>query len=170
MNPCIFLDRDGVINVERGTYTWVIEDFKIIPGVVESLKKLKEAGFLLIVVTNQSGIGRGLFTKAEMEACHRYLMEQTGHILDDIYFSTVHPSRSESLLRKPDSLMFEKAIARYNIDPAISWMVGDNERDMTPASKLGIRTIFIGLPPDSVGSMHIAKDLRQASGIILENQ
>lgn len=170
MNPCVFLDRDGVLNVERGTYTWEIKYFEIIPGVTESLRKLKKSGYLLIVVTNQAGIGRGLFTKSEMEECHRYLSEQTLDMLDDIYYATVHPNFSDSLLRKPDSLMFEKAMARYRIDPGRSWMVGNDERDLIPARKLGIRTIFIGEPPTEDGDQITARDLSGATEIILGNQ
>ncbi|MBR9997663.1 MAG: HAD-IIIA family hydrolase [Cyclobacteriaceae bacterium] len=170
MNPCVFMDRDGVINVERGTYTWEVENFEIIPGVPESLRKLKKQGYLLIVVTNQAGVGRGLYTKSDMEECHRYLSDQTFDILDDIYYATSHPDHSNSLLRKPDSLMFEKAIARYRIDPGRSWMVGDTEGDLVPAKKLGIRTIYIGSMPDAGDDQLIAADLSQAAELIIKNQ
>jgi D-glycero-D-manno-heptose 1,7-bisphosphate phosphatase len=170
MNSCVFLDRDGVINVERGTYTWEVKNFEIIPGVTESLKKLKKAGYLLIVVTNQAGIGRGLYAKSDMEECHRYLSEHTVGILDDIYYATAHPDFSESLLRKPDSLMFEKAIARYRIDPGRSWMVGNSERDLIPARKLGIRTIFVGIPQEEGLTQIAAGNLVQAAEFILKNQ
>ena len=170
MNPCVFLDRDGVLNVERGTYTWEIKYFEIIPGVAESIRKLKKSGYLLIVVTNQAGIGRGLFTKSDMEECHRYLSDQTQNLLDDIYYATAHPNFSDSLLRKPDSLMFEKARAKYRIDPGQSWMVGNDERDLIPARKLGIRTIYIGEPQDVVKDQITVGNLNGASEIILENQ
>jgi D-glycero-D-manno-heptose 1,7-bisphosphate phosphatase len=170
MTSCVFLDRDGVLNVERGTYTWEVKNFEIIPGVAESLKKLKEAGYMLIVVTNQAGIGRGLYSRSDMEECHRYLSEQTRNILDDIYYATTHPDFSESLLRKPDSLMFEKAIARYRIDPGRSWMVGNSERDLIPAKKLGIKTIYIGNFRDVDQNQMVAGDLVQATEFILKNQ
>jgi len=170
MNPCVFLDRDGVLNVERGTYTWRIEDFEVIRGVNESLEKLKEKGFLNIVVTNQAGISRGIYTKSDMLRCNEYLLTQTGHRIDDIYYATAHPEYSESLLRKPDSLMFEKAITKYRIDPGRSWMVGNSERDLIPAMKLGIRTILVGEPANIPGNRYIAQNLLEASGIIIENQ
>jgi D-glycero-D-manno-heptose 1,7-bisphosphate phosphatase len=170
MNPCVFLDRDGVLNVERGTYTWKIEDFEIIDGVVESIKKLKDHGFLIIVVTNQAGITRGIYTKSDMKNCNDYLIKQTFNIIDDIYYATSHPDYSESLLRKPDSLMFEKAMAKYYIDPVASWMVGNSDRDLIPALKLGIRTIFVGKSKDDPGNRYFAADLREAAEIIIENQ
>jgi D-glycero-D-manno-heptose 1,7-bisphosphate phosphatase len=170
MNPCVFLDRDGVINAERGTYTWQLPDFEIIPGVVKALELLKKTGYLIVVVTNQSGVSKGLYTKKDMEACHVYMMKQTRHLIDDIYYATYHPEYSNSLLRKPDSLMFEKAIARHHIDPADSWMIGDNERDMIPADKLGIQTIFITRDPETSHYPLTAEGLYEAVQIILQNQ
>ncbi len=170
MNPCVFLDRDGVLNVERGTYTWKVEDFDIINGVVESIKKLKDHGFLIIVVTNQAGITRGIYTKSDMKKCNDYLMKLTFNKIDDIYYATSHPDYSESLLRKPDSLMFEKAMAKYYIDPAASWMVGNSDRDLIPALKLGIRTIFVGKSKNTPGNLYFAADLQKAAEIIIKNQ
>jgi len=169
MNPCIFLDRDGVINVERGTYTWKKEDFQIYPGVVKALKEIKKKGYLIIVVTNQSGISQGIYTKSDMKTCHNYMMQHTLHLIDDIYYATYHPDYSSSLMRKPESLMFEKAIAKYHIDPKRSWMIGDAERDLIPAHKLGIRTVFI--TQDSVAGKNqpIATGLPEAVRIILKN-
>ena len=143
MNKCIFLDRDGVINLERGDYTYHKEDFKILPGVVDSLKKLKEQGYLLIVVTNQAGISRGIYSRDQMYECHSILQQSCGHIIDDIYYCPYHPTLTESIARKPGTLMFERAIAKYNIDTQLSWMVGDRERDLIPAEKLGMKTILV---------------------------
>ncbi len=170
MDPCVFLDRDGVLNIERGTYTWKIDDFEIIRGVREALEDLKMNGFKLVVITNQAGITRGVFTKKDMQACHQYLMEQTGYLIDDIYYSMYHPDYSNSLLRKPGSLMFEKAIARHQIDPSGSWMVGNSERDLVPAAKLGMRTIFIGEKQDQIQAEYFAGDLKNAGDYIIANQ
>lgn len=167
MNKCVFLDRDGVINEERGTYTHTVEDFKIIPGVPEALQKLHDSGYLLVVVTNQAGITRGLFTREDMEACHNYMMEKTGQLIDKIYYASYYPDFSSSLLRKPDSLMFEKAMAKFDIDPEASWMVGNSERDLLPAIKLGIRTIFIGENPPEIKIDFKVKDLPEATQKII---
>jgi D-glycero-D-manno-heptose 1,7-bisphosphate phosphatase len=168
VNKCIFLDRDGVLNVERGTYTWKIEDFEIISGVKEALFDLKNADYKLVVVTNQAGISKGLFTKNEMDNCHEYLVSQTGNVIDDFYYSMYHTEYSNSLLRKPDSLMFEKAIAKYHIDPLVSWMIGNHERDLIPARKLGLKTIFIGEKTNTFQADFYTGDLRSAANHILK--
>ena len=144
MNRCVFLDRDGVLNQEDPNYTFDVAKFKIIPGVPEAIRILKGYGFLLIVVTNQSGISQGFYTIEQMKACHDYFQRQCDHAVDQFYFSPNHPTVTQSLMRKPDSLMFEKAIAKYDIEASKSWMVGDRGRDLIPARKLGIRTIQIG--------------------------
>jgi D-glycero-D-manno-heptose 1,7-bisphosphate phosphatase len=122
------------------------------------------------VVTNQAGITRGLFTEQDMQICHDHMMELTNHKIDDIYYSSYHPEFSNSLLRKPDSLMFEKAIAKYNIDTASSWMVGNSERDLTPAIKLGIRTIFIGENVPEIEIDYTAPNLIEAAKKIIAHQ
>jgi len=143
MNKCIFLDRDGVLNVERGDYTFLPEDFKIVDGVPEAIKTLKDAGYLLLVITNQAGITKGLFSREQMHQCHNILMEKTHFLIDKIYYSPYHPSFSESLSRKPDTLMVEKAIAKYNIDPKVSWFIGDRCRDIVCGQKMGLKTVLI---------------------------
>ena len=85
MNKCVFLDRDGVINEERGTYTYKVDDFKIIPGVKEALSILNKNNYLLIVVSNQAGISRGIFTEQDMQECHEYMMKETDQLIDKIY-------------------------------------------------------------------------------------
>ncbi len=144
MSKCVFLDRDGVINEDNPNYTFRVEEFKIISGVIDALKLLKAKGFFLVVVTNQSGIAQGLYTRDQMEECHRYFQQQCGNLIDRFYFSPDHPTVSASLSRKPGTLMFEKAITKFEIDISESWMVGDRGRDILPARKLGIKTIQIG--------------------------
>lgn len=143
MNKCIFLDRDGVINKDNPDYIYKVDEFEILPGVIEGFKKLKENGFLLIVITNQSGITKGIYTKEEMDACHDHFQKVSGHLIDKYYYSPYHPFYTDSLSRKPGSLMFEKAIAKFNIDTSQSWMLGDKERDLEPAEKLGIKGILL---------------------------
>lgn len=143
-NRVVFLDRDGVLNEDNPNYTYHTDNFKILPGVPEALTRLKASGFKLIVVTNQSGIAQGIYTQSEMETCHQFLQQVSHNAIDHFYFSPYHPSVTNSLIRKPGTLMFEKAIARFNIDIAQSWMVGDRGRDIIPARLLGIKTIQIG--------------------------
>lgn len=141
---CVFLDRDGVLNRERGDYTFRLEDFEVLPRVPEALALLKQHGYLLIVVTNQGGIAKGLFSKSEVMACHQKLQVSCENLLDAIYYAPSHPNYSESLSRKPDSLMLERAIAKFNIDPAQSWMIGDSMRDLEAAEKVGVKSILVG--------------------------
>ncbi|MDQ3290396.1 MAG: HAD family hydrolase [Bacteroidota bacterium] len=147
---CVFLDRDGVLNVERGDYTYLPEDFILEEKVPEALALLKQLGFLLIVVTNQGGLAKGLYTKAQMEVCHQKLQQNCNYVIDAIYYAPSHPAISASLSRKPDSLMLEKAIAKFNIDPKKSWLVGDQLRDMQAAEKVGVNGILVGpYPPET---------------------
>lgn len=144
MNKCVFLDRDGVINRDNPNYTYSVESFEIIPGVLAAVEKLKQAGYFLVVVTNQSGIAQGIYTEEHVNLCHEYFQMACGNKIDHFYFSPYHPTATASLTRKPGTLMFEKAIARFKVDITQSWMVGDRGRDIIPARKLGIRTIQIG--------------------------
>jgi D-glycero-D-manno-heptose 1,7-bisphosphate phosphatase len=164
-NKAVFLDRDGVLNEEIGTYVWEPEKFIICDGVPESLARLKAAGYLLIVVTNQAGIAKKLYTAAEVQACHAKLQNACGGIIDALYFSDAHPSVSESILRKPASGMLEKAVARFNLDVAQCWIVGDRLRDIKAGASIGVRGILVG-EEETGFTPHVA-DLRAATAIIL---
>jgi len=146
MNKAVLLDRDGVINRERNDYTFRIEDFEILPDVFDALLLLQKAGYLLIIISNQSGIGRGLFKIEDTEKMHAFLLEklkkQDIHI-EEIYYCVHHPETGSCLCRKPDSLNVEKALARFNIDPKLSYFIGDKERDTLAGEKVGVKGILI---------------------------
>ena len=173
LNPktkCVFLDRDGVLNKELGDYLQKIEDLIIPDGVPEGLKMLKEAGFLLIVITNQAGIAKGLYGPELVYAIHKKMQEASGGILDDLYFSPYHPDYSgKSLSRKPDSLLLEKAIAKYSIDTDHSWMIGDRSRDMAAGHKAGLRTVHVVNEDETSAGDYAAANLLEAAKIILKN-
>jgi D-glycero-D-manno-heptose 1,7-bisphosphate phosphatase len=168
---CVFLDRDGVLNEDCPDYVYNLEDLVIPEGVTEALKSLKQAGYLLIVITNQAGIAKGLYTADQVYSIHEEMQKASGQALDDVYFSPYHPQHSgASLSRKPGSLMLEKAIAKYNIDPDQSWMIGDRDRDMQAGKKAGVRTIHI-VPENEISEGdYSAPNLLQASRIILEGK
>lgn len=166
MKKCIFLDRDGVINKDYVDYVYSPEKLEILPRVTEALQIFKEAGYLLIIITNQSGLAKGLYTREQMHECHRLIQESCGYLIDYIYFAPGHPSISESLSRKPGSLMFEKAIAKFNIAIGQSWMIGDKDRDLIPAKKMGLKTIQVDYN-DSIHADYKVKDLYEATKIIL---
>jgi D-glycero-D-manno-heptose 1,7-bisphosphate phosphatase len=167
--PCIFLDRDGVLNAERGDYTYLLDDFEVLPNVPEALQLLRANGYLLVVITNQGGIDKGLYTKKEVLACHEKLQEACGGIIDAMYYAPSHPSVTESLSRKPDSLMLEKAIAKFNIDIERSWFIGDRKRDLQAAAKLGIKAILVG-EEETFQHPQREKDLLAAARFILDQK
>lgn len=141
--PCIFLDRDGVL-VEDKNYVFRTEDVVILSGIAETLKELKERGYLIIVITNQSGVGRGYYSTEEMHRCNAYINKKCNFLIDDFFYSPDDPDTTKSLSRKPSTLLFERAIAIYNIIVEDSVMVGDKPTDLFPANKLGIMSVFVG--------------------------
>lgn len=167
----IFLDRDGVLNRERGTYTYQLEDFEILPHVIEALKILKKVGFKLIIITNQGGINKGLYTSKEVLQCYNFLQQECGHLIDGHYYSPYHSDFTNSLSRKPCSLMLEKAIARFGINTKDSWMIGDSERDITAGRNQNLQTILI-TPSDNkeTSADCTAKSLYEATIIILDKK
>ena len=145
MNKAVFLDRDGVINFERG-YTHRLEDFVILPDLIEVLQILKQKGYLLIVISNQSGIAKGLYLQTDTEILHTYLKDELRKknvVLDEIYYCVHHPDVGRCICRKPDSLFVEKALARFNIDASKSYFIGDKERDTESGEKAGVKGILI---------------------------
>ena len=146
MHKAAFLDRDGVINKERGDYTFRKEDFIFNPGVFDAMKLLQEAGYLIIVITNQGGISKSLYTKEELEKLNAFLIEEckkNGINITDIFYCPHHDKIENCLCRKPKSLMIEKAIYKYSIDKKSSFMIGDNERDLIAADNAGIKGVKV---------------------------
>jgi D-glycero-D-manno-heptose 1,7-bisphosphate phosphatase len=146
MNKAVFLDRDGVINFEPGHYTTNASSFIINDGIPESIKLLKENNFLVIIISNQGGIAKALYTDEDVLQMHIKLCEQLFNFdtrIDDFYYCPHHDSIEKCLCRKPETLLFEKAIAVYNIDPKKSFMIGDSDRDITAAEKCKIKSFKI---------------------------
>ena len=147
LNRAIFLDRDGLINDNSlAYYIYKIEDFKINPGVIECLKKFVEKGFLIIVITNQGGIAKQEYKNTDVENLNRYFVNILGKEeieLTEIYHCPHHSDISKCLCRKPGSLLFEKALAKYRIDPQLSFMIGDSDRDIVSSEKAGIKGIKV---------------------------
>lgn len=166
MSKCVFLDRDGVINKDYVDYAFTLDRFFILDGVREAVKMLKDAGYVLIIVTNQSGIAKGVYTREQMNECHAYMQEELGHRIDQIYFAAGHESVSRSLMRKPDTMMFEKGVAKFKVDISKSWMVGDKERDLIPAIKMGLRTIQVDGHDDQMAD-YVEENLLAAAKRIL---
>lgn len=157
MNKAVFLDRDGVINHDPGDYTKHISEFTLLPTALDGLKKLHDAGYLLVLITNQGGIAKGLYTHedvAEIHAFFRKKCEENGINITEIYYSPHHEAYGKSLSRKPGSLMIEKALARFNIDPMASVMIGDKERDLDAGRGAGVPGILIPTNAPLIDHIH----------------
>ena len=148
--PAAFLDRDGVINYDKG-YTYKIRDFKFRPGVIDAIKHLNIAGYYVFIVTNQAGIARGLFTINDFFKLHNFIKNkliQKNVFINDIKFSPYHPKGKikkysiKSNFRKPGNLMIEKIFKEWNLNRQKSFMIGDKITDMKAAKKSNIRFMY----------------------------
>lgn len=144
-----FLDRDGTINHDPG-YLNDPDGVVLIEGAGSALRLLKDAGYLLIVVSNQSGIARGLITEEQVEAVNNrindLLRKYHGVSIDHFFYCPHHEDFSDPAdcgCRKPSTGMFEEAAAKYDIDISKSWMIGDSVADIVAAVKFGIRSILV---------------------------
>ncbi|OCH15787.1 D-glycero-beta-D-manno-heptose 1,7-bisphosphate 7-phosphatase [Aliivibrio sp. 1S128] len=146
--PAVFLDRDGVINVDRG-YVHKRDDFEYIDGVFNAVKKCKDMGYLLVLVTNQSGIARGIFTEEQFETLTEWMdwnFAENDIDFDGIYYCPHHPEatveryKEECDCRKPNPGMFMSAQTFLDIDMENSVMIGDKKEDMMAAQAAGVGT------------------------------
>ena len=139
----VFLDRDGIINIERGDYTYKLADFRFVPGIFDILKKLADHGFTLIVITNQGGIAKGLFNHEELKMIHQHMLDEMnkrGVEIKEIYYCPHHREYEKCLCRKPMPLMLEKAVARFGIAKENAFFIGDHERDYEAGIRSGIKS------------------------------
>jgi D-glycero-D-manno-heptose 1,7-bisphosphate phosphatase len=170
LSPAVFIDRDGTLMTDCD-YCSQPKDVRIFPGVVEALSRLKARGFKLIIITNQSGIGRGLLTLDQYRAVEAEVSRQTGDgLIDATYFCPDAPGQ-HSNCRKPAPGMVVKATQDHQIDISKSFFIGDKEVDVECAHNAGVRAIRV-----QTGSQHdmtitmadwIAPDLSAAVDLIL---
>jgi D-glycero-D-manno-heptose 1,7-bisphosphate phosphatase len=145
MKKAIFLDRDGVINLERKDYVKSIKEFQIIDDIPKAIRMLKKEGFLVIVITNQSAINRGLMTIKALDEIHNHLqkiLKDNNTSIDDFYFCPHRPDEN-CQCRKPNPEMLVKAAQEYNIDMNESFMIGDSLTDIQAAQKAGCEGILL---------------------------
>ena len=144
--PAVFLDRDGVLTEETG-YVDSLEKLRIFPYAAECIRKIHEKGYYAIVITNQSGVARGLFTEERLQEMNRYLQQYTG--VDAVFYCPHHPEgiveeyRIKCNCRKPAIGMFKDACRRFDIDMTNSYMVGDRAGDIIAGQNVGIKTILL---------------------------
>ena len=150
MKRAVFLDRDGTINIEK-EYLYQIQDFEFVPGAPEAIRILNQAGLLVVVVTNQSGVARGYYREDDVEILHRHInaeLKKIGAHVDAWFYCPHHPSGRGSYAlpcrcRKPLPGMLSEAAARHGIDLDNSIMIGDKRADMEAGRAAGCRTILV---------------------------
>ena len=171
--PAVFFDRDGTL-IEEVHYCSDPSRVRLYPGVPEALAKLKSAGFLNIIITNQSGIGRGIITLGQYEAVHAELLRQIGNpsLITATYYCPDHPN-VPSTRRKPAPGMVLEAAQDHGIDLSRSWFIGDKAADISCGKAAGTRTILVqtgyGQQETASAPDFLAKDVVAAVEIILEN-
>jgi D-glycero-D-manno-heptose 1,7-bisphosphate phosphatase len=173
--PAAFLDRDGVLNVDLG-YVHRIEDLQWVQGGPQAVRRLNAAGYLVILVTNQSGIGRGYYDEAAMDAVHdavRAHLAQAGAHIDAIYACPYHPEAAIEALRHPDHPdrkpnpgMLLRAMQDFAIDASRSFMIGDKDSDMQAAERAGVQGyLFEGGDLDAFVHRLLTPSLSRQKGI-----
>jgi len=143
----VILDRDGVINHDPGDYTYAWENFKVLPGVVESIKYLQEKGVKLVLITNQGGIAKGRYSKEDVDKLHNsfqfYLRKEGARPFHKIYYCPHHDAIENCLCRKPKGLMVEKALADFAIASGEAIFFGDSERDVLAAEAASVKGVKV---------------------------
>jgi D-glycero-D-manno-heptose 1,7-bisphosphate phosphatase len=175
----VFLDRDGVLNYNRRDYVKAPDEFVAIPGAAEAVAALKRAGWVVVVASNQSGLGRGLFDQATLDAIMAKMragLEAEGGGPDAVYYCP-HPPSAGCDCRKPAPGMVLRAAREHRLDLACSFFVGDTRCDVECGRAAGLRTVLVetGLPEQrsdmaAVCPDYVARDLREAVAWIFRQE
>ncbi len=163
IKPAVFIDRDGTL-IEEVNFLSRVEDLEIFPFTPKAIELLKKRGFLVIVVTNQSGIGRNIYDEAAMHAIHVQIQKDLGDSIDAFYYCP-HLPCDGCECRKPGLGMIEAACRDFDIDMSKSWMVGDKKIDVETGFNAKIRTAMVRT---GYGGQH-ANDLERTPDIIAVN-
>ena len=171
-SKAVFIDRDGTL-IEEVNFLHRVEELKFFSYTDEAVRLLKENGFLVVLVTNQSGVGRGIYSEAEMHAIHERIQNDLTEPLDAIYFCP-HLPNAGCACRKPNLGMIEAALADLPIDLENSWMIGDKNLDVELGLNAGIKPIMVltgygekHLPKLKRPPFAVAKNLLEAVKIVL---
>lgn len=174
--PAVFLDRDGVLTEECG-YIASVESLHIFPYAEACVKQIHEKGYYAVVITNQSGVARGLISEEELLRMNSYLLRQTG--VDAVYYCPHHPEgqiekyRKICQCRKPGIGMFQEACRELDIDMENSYMVGDRAGDIMAGQNAGVKTILVESGygterlEEKVMPDYVCRDLREAVGLLI---
>ncbi len=183
--PAVFLDRDGAL-IEEAHYLSKVEQVRLLPGVVDGLRLLERAGFVLVVVTNQAGVARGYFPESQVGVIHRHLEDEfarRGVAISSWKFCPHHPTEGEGTYkvacdcRKPSPGMLLQAAKELNLDLPRSFMLGDKRSDLEAGSRAGCRTVLVrtghgaeeepGILPGLTGFLGASDSLTDAARLIL---
>jgi histidinol-phosphate phosphatase family protein len=177
LRRAVFLDRDGTISRDVH-YCSRAEDFQILPGVPQAIRLLNDHGFKVVVVTNQSGIARGYFTEETLSLIHQKMREELqehGAFVDAIYFCPHHPD-DNCECRKPKTRLLLTAAQDIGINLAVSYMIGDDAKDVQAGRTAGCKTVWITAGPGNMkdnppcqSADHIASGLYQAVEWVLQD-
>lgn len=184
----IFLDRDGTINAEKN-YLYKIEDFEFLPGVLDGLRMLQHAGYLLIIITNQSGIARGYYTETDFNKLTAWMidyLQQEGITISVVYYCPHHPEaaieqyRQECDCRKPHLALFQQAIKDFNLELCKCYAIGDRLRDCMLCMDSDCKGFLIGCNEDAnilnrvkngdIHNLFYAKDLYESACKIIAEE
>ena len=163
IKPAVFIDRDGTL-IEEVNFLSRVEDVRIFSYAREAIELLKNRGFLIMVVTNQSGIGRGIYTEAAMNAIHEKLQVALSGAIDAFYFCP-HLPCDGCACRKPGLGMIEAGCADFGVDMQNSWMIGDKKLDIETGFNAGISTALV---KTGYGKQHV-NQLERAPDIVAED-
>lgn len=174
----VFLDRDGVINSDRCDFIKSWEEFEFLPTSLEALAVLARTPLKIVVVTNQSGVGRGLLTTATLQQIHARMIDRVraaGGRIDAVYYCP-HSPAANCACRKPSPALFFEAARDFDIDLPLSWAVGDSYRDVQAANCAGVKAILVNraspdptATPASTLRFLRADDLQDAVRIVLNS-
>jgi len=174
MNRAAFLDRDGVINRKApiGQYVTSWEEMQMLPDVAQAISLFNRAGYLVIVVTNQRSVAKGLITVSELEGIHQRMCDElarTGASVHEVYYCP-HELEPACSCRKPRPGMLLRAAQAHNIDLSASWMIGDSDKDVEAGKNAGCRTLqLLGSDePDNGKADAVANSLLEATLKILQ--
>jgi len=157
MNRAVFLDRDGVINRKApdGQYVTRWEEMEFLPGIAKAIARLNEAGFKVIVISNQRCVAKGLVTDADVNAIHRRMCSElagAGATVDAVYYCP-HEKQPPCNCRKPAPGMLLSAAREHHIDLSESWMIGDSDIDVAAGRNAGCKTVRLVARDESIASM-----------------
>nr|WP_321514586.1 D-glycero-beta-D-manno-heptose 1,7-bisphosphate 7-phosphatase [uncultured Pseudodesulfovibrio sp.] len=175
---CVLLDRDGTIIIDKH-YLHDPDGVELLPGAASGLRRMQDMGYSLVVLTNQSGVGRGYYSETSVRACNDRMAEllaRHGVVLDGVFFCP-HAPEAECTCRKPKTGLMEQAIESLGFDPAESFMIGDKQADMGVGKASGATTILVRTGKGAEHEErcrdladHVVDDLQDAADVILSLQ